>query len=303
MKLRPAQMPLFPDDERPARRAANDNRVDVDLFAGGGGAGEGKRRATDKPPDVAINHWPVAISMYSANHPTTRVLIEDIRDVEPLEATLGALVRYLWGSPTCVHFSRASGKRLSPEAVKIRALATCCSRGSRDAARGRDRRERDRVPRLGPGLRHARRRLPWPRRRERHDMHGRVQVRPGHPGAEGHAVRRVAPRDRGARLLVRVPDPEGVGVRRADDARARLHRDVRRRAAATSGPSRRMPGQRTSTRPGKKPWRTAAEIIDWSIPCPSIFDRKTPHVPRRAAGSRRACASSCSRRHRRSCCT
>jgi DNA (cytosine-5)-methyltransferase 1 len=25
-----------------------------------------------------------------------------------------------------------------------------------------------------------------------------------------------------------------------------------------------------------KPWRTAAECIDWSIPCPSIFDRKKP---------------------------
>jgi DNA (cytosine-5)-methyltransferase 1 len=25
-----------------------------------------------------------------------------------------------------------------------------------------------------------------------------------------------------------------------------------------------------------KPWRTAAEIIDWSIPCPSIFERKKP---------------------------
>lgn len=30
-------------------------------------------------------------------------------------------------------------------------------------------------------------------------------------------------------------------------------------------------------RSGKlQPWRTAAEIIDWSIPCPSIFDRKKP---------------------------
>lgn len=26
----------------------------------------------------------------------------------------------------------------------------------------------------------------------------------------------------------------------------------------------------------RKPWRTAAEIIDWSIPCPSIFERKKP---------------------------
>src|SRR5690606_2920559 len=28
--------------------------------------------------------------------------------------------------------------------------------------------------------------------------------------------------------------------------------------------------------PGLKPYRTAADIIDWSIPCPSIFDRKKP---------------------------
>jgi len=28
----------------------------------------------------------------------------------------------------------------------------------------------------------------------------------------------------------------------------------------------------------QKPWRTASEIIDWTIPCPSIFERKKPLV-------------------------
>jgi site-specific DNA-cytosine methylase len=58
MKLRPL---------RPTRRG----KVDVDLFAGGGGWSEGKRRATGRSPDVAVNHWPTAIDMHGANHPST----------------------------------------------------------------------------------------------------------------------------------------------------------------------------------------------------------------------------------------
>ena len=81
----------------------------IDLFAGGGGASTGILWATGRHPDVAVNHDPDAIAVHSLNHPTTRHYIEDVWQVDPLEATGGAPVDLLWSSPDCTHFSRAKG--------------------------------------------------------------------------------------------------------------------------------------------------------------------------------------------------
>lgn len=81
----------------------------IDLFAGGGGASLGIRRALGQCPDVAVNHNPAAIEMHAANHPDTLYLREDVFAVDPATTCAGRGVRLLWASPDCTHFSRAKG--------------------------------------------------------------------------------------------------------------------------------------------------------------------------------------------------
>jgi DNA (cytosine-5)-methyltransferase 1 len=81
----------------------------VDLFAGGGGASEGIRRALGVAPDIAVNHDAEAIAMHAANHVLTEHLTEDVFKVNPLEAVKGKPVGLLWASPDCTQFSRAKG--------------------------------------------------------------------------------------------------------------------------------------------------------------------------------------------------
>ena len=75
--------------------------IAVDLFAGGGGASEGIRRATGTVPVVAINHDPAAIQMHAANHPGTMHLCEDVFAVKPFRPKRGKPIDLLWASPDC----------------------------------------------------------------------------------------------------------------------------------------------------------------------------------------------------------
>ena len=75
--------------------------IDLDSFAGGGGASTGLRDALEKPVDIAINHSDAAIAMHAANHPETRHYCESIWTVSPREATRGKRVRVAWFSPDC----------------------------------------------------------------------------------------------------------------------------------------------------------------------------------------------------------
>jgi DNA (cytosine-5)-methyltransferase 1 len=93
----------------------------VDSFAGGGGASTGMEAATGRPVDVAINHNPKAIAMHAANHPHTRHYTCDVWEVDPREATRGQPVGLAWFSPDCRHFSRAKGAK--PVRKEIRGLA------------------------------------------------------------------------------------------------------------------------------------------------------------------------------------
>lgn len=261
------------------RPPKNDNRIDVDLFAGGGGAGEGKRRATGHSPHVAVNHWPVAISMYKANHPQSRILIEDVRDVKPLEATGGRMVRGLWASPTCIYFSRASGQRLSPETVAIRALADVI--------------------------------FPWID--ETHPEWVIVENVPEFQGWGPVCLEHIATCSGLADKSGKICSDDCNYGRPIKERRGELFEEWRQKfidrgysfdrrvltaweygapttrprlycVALAKGRTFAWPAA-THCRPelvestGLKPWRTAAEIIDWSIPCPSIFDRAKPHVP------------------------
>lgn len=93
----------------------------VDNFAGGGGASTGIEDATGFCVDVAINHDPEAIKMHKANHPYTEHYCEDVWQVDPIKACKGHPVGLAWFSPDCKHFSKAKGGK--PKDKFIRGLA------------------------------------------------------------------------------------------------------------------------------------------------------------------------------------
>lgn len=273
MKLRPAKL------ARPTQRSTGRaKRIDVDLFAGGGGASEGKRRATGRSPHVALNHWPIAIAMHKVNHADCEHYIEDIRDVPPLVATKGALVRFLWASPTCVYFSRASGKRLSPEAVKIRALAnvllpwldeTCPEIVFLENV----------VEFLGWGPVYETHAASCPGAHDETGDSCADACKYGRPIPELRGTLfeewRAEIELRGYSFEYRVLTAWEYG---SPTTRERVYITMCRGGRSFEWPTPTHSEPELAAETGLKPWRTAAEIIDWSIPCPSIFDRKTPHV-------------------------
>ena len=93
----------------------------VDSFAGGGGASTGIELATGSPVDIAINHDPDAILMHKTNHPHTEHIQASMWDVDPVEVCAGRPVGLLWASPDCKHFSKAKGGK--PVDKHIRGLA------------------------------------------------------------------------------------------------------------------------------------------------------------------------------------
>lgn len=93
----------------------------VDNFAGGGGASTGIEMAIGYSVDIAINHDPEAIRMHQANHPTTKHYCENVWAVDPVEACEGHPVALAWFSPDCKHFSKAKGGK--PKDKNIRGLA------------------------------------------------------------------------------------------------------------------------------------------------------------------------------------
>ena len=93
----------------------------VDNFAGGGGASTGIELATGYSVDIAINHDPEAIKMHKANHPNTKHYCENVWAVDPAKACNGHPVGLAWFSPDCKHFSKAKGGK--PKDKNIRGLA------------------------------------------------------------------------------------------------------------------------------------------------------------------------------------
>ncbi len=93
----------------------------VDNFAGGGGASTGIELATGYSVDIAINHDPEAIKMHKANHPNTEHYCENVWAVDPVKACKGHPVALAWFSPDCKHFSKAKGGK--PKDKNIRGLA------------------------------------------------------------------------------------------------------------------------------------------------------------------------------------
>jgi len=222
----------------------------IDNFAGGGGASTGIELATGRSPDIAINHDAEALSVHEANHPKTRHIQTDVWEVDPVEATGGKPVALAWFSPDCTFFSRARGGkpfRDPRKAKRRRALAHVVVR--------------------------------WA-----NAVHPRVIVMENVPEFEqwgpldhnglpiaakqGFNFRRWCQQLRRAGYAIewRQLSAHHFG---APTTRKRLFFVARCDGLPIVWP--------TATHgPGRTPYRTAAECIDWTLPCPSIFERNKP---------------------------
>ncbi|MBP3955453.1 DNA cytosine methyltransferase [Gemmata sp. G18] len=243
----------------------------VDNFAGGGGASLGIEMALGRSPDIAINHDREAIAMHWANHPSTRHYCEDVWEVNPAEACAGRPVGLAWFSPDCKHFSKAKGGK--PVSKKIRGLAWIVVKWAKAVQ-----------PRVII-LENVEEFQDW----------GPLDDE-GYPCPErkGKTFQRWLAQLRNLGYVVEWRELRACDYS-APTIRKRLFIVARRDGQRIVWP------EPTHASPKKigtdlftshlQPWRTAAECIDWSIPCPSIFERKKPlaenTLRRVAAGLRR----------------
>lgn len=226
----------------------------VDNFAGGGGASTGIEMATGLNVDIAINHDEAAILMHKANHPDTEHYCESVWDIDPREIVKGRKVALCWFSPDCKHFSKAKGGK--PVEKKIRGLAWVAIRWAATVK-----------PRVIT-LENVEEFKTW----------GPLTV-DGKPDPDK--------KGKTFQAFINALKRQGYKVEwkelRASDYGAPTIRKRLFLIARCDGKAIKWPepthGDPSSeeVRKGRlKPWRTAAEIIDWSIPCPSIFNRKKP---------------------------
>lgn len=219
----------------------------ADNFSGGGGASTGIELAIGMPVTIAINHDPDAIAMHKMNHPYTEHYEESVWDIDPREVCRGRKVALAWFSPDCKHFSKAKGKK--PVDKNIRGLAWVTLRW---AATVRPRviilENVEEFQTWGP---------------LKADEFGQMYPDPEKKGKTFNS-------------FVRQLRGHGYEVEfkelKACDYGAPTIRKRFFMIARCDGRPIVWPEPTHGT--GKIPYRTAAECIDWSIPCPSIFDTK-----------------------------
>ncbi|MBH0311256.1 DNA cytosine methyltransferase [Alcaligenes faecalis] len=225
------------------------SEITVDLFAGGGGASTGLEQALGRHVDVAVNHDPEAIALHTINHPQTEHYVSDVFEINPHVATSGRPVGLLWASPDCKHFSKAKGGK--PVSKRIRGLAWVVVKWAKAV--------RPRVIILenveefqtwGPLTDDG---MPCPERKGQTFQLWKEQLR-----ALGYRLE--------------------YKELRACDYGAPTIRKRFFMVARCDGLPIVWPQQTHFAKPakGQLAWRPASEIIDWSIPCPSIFERKRP---------------------------
>lgn len=245
---------------------AHRDELIVDLFAGGGGASTAILMATGRHPDVAVNHAPDAVGQHAANHPHTRHYCCDVFEVDPVAACSDAHgnlqpVGLLWASPDCTHHSKARGGK--PADKKIRALAWVVVRWAAKVK-----------PRC-IFLENVEEFQDW--------------------GPLGDDNRPIKSR-RGEIFRNWVGQLEALGYRvewrelvaadyGAPTTRKRLFLVARRDGLPIVWPSPTHAPRASLRSPGlfdapREPWRMAADIIDWNLPCPSIFGRKKDLAPK-----------------------
>ena len=222
----------------------------VDSFAGGGGASTGIEMALGRSPDIAINHNADALAMHEVNHPETLHLSKNIWQVDPLEAVGNRPVGLAWFSPDCKHFSKAKGGR--PVKRSIRDLAWVVVLWAR---------------RVRPQV------IMLENVEEFRDW-GPVSA-DGKPCAERKGQTFAQWTGELRRLGYRLEFRELRGFNYgAPTIRKRFFMIARRDGRPIVWPkaTHGRPDDPDVIAGRKKPWRTAAEIIDWSLPCPSIFE-------------------------------
>ena len=227
------------------------DEIIVDNFAGGGGASTGIELATGRVVDIAINHDPDAILMHRTNHPHTMHYQASVWDVDPVEVCRGRPVGLAWFSPDCKHFSKAKGGK--PVDKNIRGLAWIVLRWAGTVR-----------PRVII-LENVEEFQTWGPVRRGHPVKSKTgqtfRQWLGQLEALGYTVewRELVAADYGAPTTRK----RFFLIARSDE-----------RPIVWPEPTH-APADSQEVKAGtKKPWRSAAEIIDWNLPTPSIFATK-----------------------------
>lgn len=233
------------------------DEIIVDNFAGGGGASTGIELATGRPVTIAINHDPAAILMHKTNHPYTEHLQASVWDVNPEEVCAGRPVGLAWFSPDCKHFSKAKGAALVDR--NIRGLAWIVLRWAGTVK-----------PRIII-------------------LENVEEFQTWGPVRKGKPVKKEAGRtfqkwlgqlkDLGYTVEFQILIAADYG---APTSRKRFVLIARCDGRPIVWPERtHAPAGSPDVVSGTcKPWRSAAEIIDWSLPCPSVFASKAEIMER-----------------------
>lgn len=220
----------------------------IDSFAGGGGASTGIKMATGRDPDIAINHNAEAMAMHKANHPGTKHYIEDIWGVDPLSVTKGEPVDLMWLSPDCTHFSKAKGG--APKSPRIRGLAWIATKWAKAV------RPKTII------LENVEEFKTW-----------------GPLDKEGNPIKALAGQT--FDVFIRQLRDLGYTVEHRELVACDFGAPTSRKRFFLIANFNYSPvyWPEPTHGPGRdNPYRTAAECIDWSIPCPSIFGRNKPLV-------------------------
>ena len=250
----------------------------VDNFAGGGGASTGMELALGYPVDIAVNHDADAIAMHKVNHPYTRHFQEDVFAIDPERVTGGRAVGIAWFSPDCKHFSRAKGGK--PVDKKIRGLSWVVLRWAMSSVAPRVI-FMENVPEIKtwcPLIEIDGQMRPDPAR-EGETFNGFVAMLTGgiekeHPAfLEACEFLKIEPdSEEGDRLAAGLGYAVSWKEMKACDYGAPTIRNRFYLIARRDGQPIVFPEPTHGK--GRKPYRTAAKCIDWSLPCPSIFGRK-----------------------------
>ena len=240
--------------------------IDVDSFAGGGGASLGIQAALGKPVDIAINHDPQAIAMHAANHPKTRHYNRNVWQIDPAEIAAETPIRLAWFSPDCTHHSKAKGSApiRSPAARSSRDLAWIVVLWAQRAQ-----------PQI----------IMLENVEEFADWAPLLENGKPCPDSRGLTFRRWIRELRRAGYTVEWRELRACD-HGAPTVRKRLFVIARRDGKPIVWPA-------PTHGPGRAPYRTAADCIDWTIPTPSIFLSKDEA---RAIGCRRSLAEATMRR-------
>lgn len=227
----------------------------IDNFAGGGGASMGIKLAIGRDVDYAINHDPAAINMHMTNHPNTIHFCEDVWEIDPRKVADGRPIALCWFSPDCKHFSKSKGAK--PVDKKVRGLAWVAVRWAATVK-----------PRVLI-LENVEEFVTWGPL-----INGRPDLK--QQGREFNcfvnALKRQGYQVEWRELVA--SDYGAPTIRKRFFLIARCDELPIRWPQATHG-NPESPAVKSGI---LKPWHSAAEIIDWSIPMQSIFTRKKPLV-------------------------